>query len=470
MRPVLFFFVVLAGIVRAYAQEEVRVYAEARELRTDELLRIVIAVDNGTVQSHDEFPELKGFEKVKTEKTSQQRVKSGKIIETELLVQYYKPQKEGLYMLNAFNIKVNDKVVRFSSVSVRVKKAEEQDTESEDETVSPTEETSEFRGLPAKDAFLILRKNKSEIYVGEGFTLTFAFCVLKTSSREIQFYDFERQFNEIMQKIRPTGCLAYELFSAAADDLVSESIVIQGKEYYLFRLYKAAIFPLGSGTVKIPGLSVTFSSKKTTEEGEEKGLVNFSAPGFSVLVKETPAHPYKNKVASGVLRLKESVSTDSLRTGESFTYKAEIVGEGNFGIILPPKTETDTLFDFFLPVVLENKGSDGLRGSKSFTYTIVTKSPGDHRLGKYFQWIYFNTKEKRYDTLASNITVSVRGERKNVDAGRQRFEGFYKRIETESNELVSRKKNNYMKHVINVFVMLSLVAVAAALIIKRKKA
>lgn len=469
MRPILIFLFVLAGIFHAYAQEDVRIYAEQRELRTDEFLRIIIAVENGTLQSHDEFPELQGFEKTKTEKTSQQRVKNGKITETELLIQYYKPEKEGLYVLNAFTIKVNDKPVRFSSISVRVKKAEEQDAESDEEADALTEESVDFRGLPAKEAFLILRKNKNEIYVGEGFTITFAFCVLKTSSREIQFYNFERQFNEIIRKIRPTGCLAYEIFSAAANDLVSESVIIQGKEYYLFRLYKAAIFPLGPGVIKIPSLSVTFSSKKTSEEGEEKGVVNFSIPGFSVPVKETPTHPYKNKVTSGVLRLKESISPDSLRTGESFIYKAEIVGEGNFGIILPPKTEADTLFDFFLPVVLESKGSDGLHGSKSFTYTIVTKAPGDHRLGNYFQWIYFNTKEKRYDTLTSNITVSVRGDRKNIETSKQQFEGFYKRIETEDNELLSRKKNNYIKYIVNIGIILSFIALIAVFTLKRKK-
>ena len=49
-------------------------------------------------------------------------------------------------------------------------------------------------------------------------------------------------------------------------------------------------------------------------------------------------------------------------------------------------------------------------GSKVFNYFIIPKEPGKTELRKYLNWIYFNVKTARYDTLKPQFSFEVKGE------------------------------------------------------------
>ncbi len=49
-------------------------------------------------------------------------------------------------------------------------------------------------------------------------------------------------------------------------------------------------------------------------------------------------------------------------------------------------------------------------GEKSFDYFVVPRQDGTFPLGRYFQWVYFDPKAAKYDTLISQKTLQVKGE------------------------------------------------------------
>ena len=54
--------------------------------------------------------------------------------------------------------------------------------------------------------FFALSTDKSEVFVGEGFTLTLAFYVAETNRAGLSFYNTSEQLAEIKKTITPANC------------------------------------------------------------------------------------------------------------------------------------------------------------------------------------------------------------------------------------------------------------------------
>ena len=85
---------------------------------------------------------------------------------------------------------------------------------------------------------------------------------------------------------------------------------------------------------------------------------------------------------------------------------------------------------------------------------MIPKEPGKFNLGKYFRWIYFNPKEKRYDTLASKLTVNVSGESRKNEAIQSTDVGtFYDKIGEADNALQTTRSNAWQKWAFTSFIL-----------------
>jgi hypothetical protein len=88
---------------------------------------------------------------------------------------------------------------------------------------------------------------------------------------------------------------------------------------------------------------------------------------------------------------------------------------------------------------------------------MIPKEPGIYKLGDYFQWVYFNTNSKRYDTLRSSQVVKVVGESQRNHAIESNDLGsFYDKISVADNTLQSTATNQWLKTAVNVFILLVL--------------
>lgn len=98
---------------------------------------------------------------------------------------------------------------------------------------------------------------------------------------------------------------------------------------------------------------------------------------------------------------------------------------------------------------------------------MIPKEPGRYKLGDYYQWVFFNPKTAKYDTLKSKLTLNVTGESKKNEAILANDAGnFYNKISTLDNHLVVSSESNWIKWALNGFIVVMLGA-SVYLVIKK---
>jgi len=96
-------------------------------------------------------------------------------------------------------------------------------------------------------------------------------------------------------------------------------------------------------------------------------------------------------------------------------------------------------------------------GTKSFSYFMIPKEPGKYKLSDYFQWVFFNPKTSKYDTLKSQLTLYVTGESKKNEAILSNDLGnFYDKIGATDNTLQVIEDRRWQKWAFNGFIFVVL--------------
>jgi hypothetical protein len=148
-----------------------------------------------------------------------------------------------------------------------------------------------------------------------------------------------------------------------------------------------------------------------------------------------------------------------LQTGQSFSYEFNIYGEGNISAIEKPVAFKDGSFDFYEPNVRQsiNRENNRVTGTKSFSYFIIPKEPGEYRMADLVQWVFFNSETKKYDTLKAQAAMVVKGESlkneaiESVDAG-----SFYDKINSTDNTLHAISEKGWLKWTLTIFILVML--------------
>lgn len=462
-----FLFLLFAQIVQG---QDVKVNYSKNNIALNEYFTITIKVSDTRLQDYSGFPEIDGFLKRGTSSNSSTTYTNGKMSSSQSITQNYQATKEGTFELKPFRIKINDQTLNVSGTTITVGPAKQQRQRTQTDPFGRNE-PQEYIEVEA-EAFLALTTSKSEVYVGEGFTTTLAFYVAETNKANMRFYDLVNQLTDIVKKIKPESTWE-ENFDV--NNISGEPVTINGKHYNQFKIFQAVYYPLNQESITFPSVDLEMIkynvAKNPTFFGRNKqqDFETFSSRPKVVKVKPLPAHPLKDRVAVGNYRLAESISALDLKTGQSFNYKFNILGEGNLSAVEAPPIPESGDFDFYAPNMQQDiTRSDGqVRGSKSFTYYAIPNEPGQYDLGKLIQWVYFNPSKEKYDTLKSRQIVNVAGEsRKNEYIMSTDMGSFYDGLEFENNELDSLDSNKWMRIFANVLIIIILVL--SVLIVIRK--
>lgn len=198
-------------------------------------------------------------------------------------------------------------------------------------------------------------------------------------------------------------------------------------------------------------------NRKSSIKDEDKQVVllRYSSKELVVDVKKLPPHPLRDWVPVGNFSLIDRISTTKLKTGKSFNYVFAIVGEGNIKQLPKPNWKLGKEFETFDPeIIVTNKKQEELvNGQCSFNYFIIPQEPGNYNLGKYFNYIYFNTEKKKYDTLKSRLNVQILGESNhNMGVALNSGDSFYRLIESENNFFVSHNTKAVYELLVKVFI------------------
>jgi len=456
---------VLIFSLPALAQEK-QVEIGDTEIGMNQYFRITIKVENERLKGYTPFPEIDGFVKRGTSSSTSTSFINGRMTSSQSIIQNYQATREGTFQVNGFSMTINDEKIDVPGFTIKVgPPAKQQQRPSNDPFVDPFDvfknrnsEPTEFIDVDA-DAFLALTTDKKEVYVGEGFTTTLAFYVAESNRADMRFYDLGKQITEIVKEIKPANCWE-ENFNI--DNINGEPVTINNRAFTQYRVYQASFYPLNQENITFPTVGLKLIKYKVAKNpsffgrNRQEDFETFYSKPKTVTVKSLPPHPLKEQVAVGDYRLAEKINSLDLKTGESFNYTFNILGEGNISAIEEPRLPETDIFDFYAPNVKQNVTRSGgeVKGTKSFNYYGIPNEPGTYQLGDYFKWIFFNPEKGVYDTLRSQQVLAVTGEsRKNEYILSNDMGSFYDGIEFKENTLSSLDDSSWMRIFANVFIL-----------------
>ena len=468
-------FFLLCASASAVMAQNVQIVLGPNEIGENQAWTITVTVQNERLKSYDNFPDITGFVKRGTSSQSTTNIVNGNISSTQSVIMTYLPSKQGTYTIPSFTMKVNEKSYNVPGKKVKVGAAVQQqrdpfssffDRNSTDNRGEP-----EFVDLK-EDAFLALTTNKNEVYVGEGFETTLSFFLSEQNQAPFQFYDLNKQLTDILKKLKPANSWE-ENFNI--ENINAERVTIKGKVYDQYKIYQAVYYPFNAEPIQFPSLGLQMIKYKVAKnpsffgQNRKEDFKTFYTKPKTVRVKQLPPHPLRDVVAVGDYRLDERMRSTDLETGQSAAYEFHVVGEGNISSVEKPIAKQDGAFEWYEPNVRQdiNRDNNRVTGRKSFSYFMIPKEPGQFNLGDYVQWVFFNPKEKKYDTLKSQLIVYVTGESKKNEAIQSNDLGsFYDKIGDADNTLLSLRDARWQMWVFNGFIAVMLMG-AGYLIFKK---
>lgn len=453
--------VVLAAGRVSHAQN-IQIILGPDEIGENQAWTITVTVQNDRLKNFDNFPEIDGFRKRGQSTSSQTSIVNGQVSSSQSVIMTYVPVKQGIFTVPPFKMNVNDQVISSPGKKVKVGPAVQQQRdpfksffERDDFFANPPTEFIDIK----EDAFFALTTNKDEVYVGEGFNTVLAFYVAESNQAPLYWYQVSKQVSEIVKKIKPLNCWE-ENFNI--ENIEGARVEFNGKGYTQYKIYQATYYPLTAAPVHFPSVPLEMIKYKVAKnptyfgQNRQEDFKTFYSKPKTVTVKQLPPHPLRDRVAVGDYHLNEKIGATSLETGKSISYEFNIYGEGNISGIEKPVTSSNSTFDFYEPNIKQNiiRQGNQVNGTKTFSYFIIPKEPGNYNLGDYFRWIFFNPSKKQYDTLIAQTSVQVEGESlknetiESVDGG-----SFYDKIHVADNSLKTSSGSDWIKWVINAFIL-----------------
>jgi hypothetical protein len=291
---------------------------------------------------------------------------------------------------------INQQSLKMEGFALQVT-ASEQKEEVVEENKAQIEEL--FKGQTS--VFLAVSTTQNQPYVGQGFTLKFSLFIPDDNVTRYSFDRNDIQIPALIQKIRPKNCWEE---SFGLQEVKVSKVVFKSKKYTEYRFFQSSYFALDAKNIFIPSLSLQLL--KNSEK------VVFSSKPLVITPKELPNHPLKGKVPVGDFRLEESVSRNTIKTGDTIVYVSSVIGDGNSILWESKLTESDYFLNFF-PLGSQSSVfpfGDKMLGNKTERILIIPSQPGKFALKSYFNWIFFNTRTAAYDTLQSGAILAVSGQ------------------------------------------------------------
>ncbi|MBK6265027.1 BatD family protein [Marivirga sp. S37H4] len=457
--------------VTAINAQDISIELGPDQIALNQSFTITVKVEGETLKSYNKFPDIEGFVKRGTSSSSSTNIFNGQVSRSQSVTQTYIAEREGTVSIPPFTIVVNGKEISSPGKTVRVVAAQQRQQQKRYDPFGsdPFEDffgrgsgATEFEDIK-EDAFFALTTDKDEVYTGEGINTTLAFYVSDDNRAPLQFHDLTTQLTKILKKIRPKNVWE-ENFSI--ENIRPEPINLNGKRYSVYKIFQASFFPLNDEDIVFPRVGLEMIKYKVAKnpsffgQNRKEDFKTFYSKPKTIKVKPLPDHPLKDQVAVGDYELREKINSTKAETGDSFQYEFGVRGTGNIAYINEPAIKKDKNLEIYPPDSEERITRSGVSvmGTKTFNYYIMPKEPGIYNLSDYIQFIYFNPMKKAYDTLQSDYILEVEGSSlKNKSISDASATGlFYDRIENESNEVEQFTDFDWLKTVVNIFIVLAL--------------
>lgn len=413
-RLIVFLFL-LVSLTIAYGQN-VSIRLGKTTIPQNGSFTISIIATNEGLNLNSDFPQIPGFKAGEQSQSHSTSYVNGQQSSSITLAKTYYPTKQGSFTLPPFSISVNNKKINSKGATITVtapQQRQQRRSPFDDFFGNSRQEQYDFQEIEDK-LKLKVKLSKNSVYKNEGVLIEID---LYGTQQDFQLFDFtndvSKEIQQIQESLKLQNSWIEEKFSISK--LVTEKVEVNGKVLYKLPIYKAFIFPSKAKPLQIPNLTLSINKYKIAQNrfGQyvkgDPSIKKLSSPSYTINVKPLPSHPLSESVAVGNFRFTETLSDNEVTENNSFTYEFNISGSGNLNYIPKPTTK-DEAFTFLAPKTKLYKSVKGnmLSGSKKFTYDIIANKEGNYNLGDELQWIYFNTRKERYDTLRSSKQILVK--------------------------------------------------------------
>jgi hypothetical protein len=258
----------------------------------------------------------------------------------------------------------------------------------------------------AKNLFIRAVVDKRKAYLGEQVTVTYKLYTRLNIAAQMS----------ISKLPHYQGFWAEELETSSNINFATE--VIDGKQYRVGVLKKAALFPTQTGKLEITPFELTVPIQLKRNRNRNNFFDDFFNDPFGfnqtieynatsnkvtidVLPLPTKGKPDSFKGAVGEFSLKADIDKTTAKTNEAVTLKVILSGQGNLELLEMPELNLPSGFEKYEPKTSENINKRNIiSGSKTAEYLMIPRVVGTREISPV-EFSYFNPAKKEYVTQRS---------------------------------------------------------------------
>jgi len=320
--------------------------------------------------------------------------------------------QEGEISIPPATVKVNGKIYKSTTKRIQVGSVNRQASTSSNKQNSNASQTQ--GKLKESDVYIKAFASKKDVYLGEKIIITY------------RLYTKVPVSNLSVDKLSSFGGFWYIDLLGDQQKLQQRQEVINGEQYIVADLKKAALYPQKTGDLVIEPMALSCvvqvqTARKKTTSNDPFFDSFFNDPFFSnsyrniekelkskalnIHVKDLPStgKPANFSGAVGSFSLGSNIDHKELMANEAITLKYTISGKGNIDLLPDLDLEFPPDFEVYDPKVTTKtrKKSNGVSGYKTFEYTVIPRSAGDFEVPAV-NFSYFDPSAQQYKELTSD--------------------------------------------------------------------
>ena len=305
----------------------------------------------------------------------------------------------GTFSIGTASIEYNGEAFKTKSIKITIVKGsskpkrQKQDADISDEEI-------------AKNLFIRAIVDRRKVYLGEQVTVTYKLYTRLNIAAQMS----------ISKLPQYQGFWAEELETSSNITFATE--VIDGKQYRVGVLKKAALFPTQTGKLEITPFELTVPIQLRRNRNRNNFFDDFFNDPFGfnqtveynatsnkviidVLSLPTEGKPDSFHGAVGEFSLNADIDKTTAKTNEAVTLKVILSGKGNLELLEMPELNLPSGFEKYEPKTSENIIKRNIiSGSKTAEYLMIPRVVGIREIPPV-EFSYFNPKKKKYVTLRS---------------------------------------------------------------------
>ena len=307
------------------------------------------------------------------------------------------PKSLGRLSVGSASIEQNGKTYKSNPITITVVKGSSKPQQKKDDSKISTEEI-------AKNLFIRAMVDKTKAYRGEQITVTYKLYTRLSIAAQMS----------ISKLPQYQGFWAEEL--ETPNNILFNTEVVNGKQYRVGILKKAALFPTQTGSLEVTPFELTVPveikkqrSKNIWDDffGDPFGrseIYEFNAKSNTVKIQVEPlpaGEPDSFKGAVGDYSFNATLNNTIVKSNEPLTLNLNISGTGNIKLLDMPEINFPNGFEKYEPKVSDqiNRKSK-ISGTKKGEYLFVPRVVGKREIPP-IEFSFFNPGKRKYVTLKS---------------------------------------------------------------------